>query len=535
VTVESRGRRSGTNRARMRPLTVALGLRSVGWFVFAVLQLRGLITSIYGYHSLRQTQTAISIREMLRGGPLLRYETPIFGPPWSIPLEFPLYQWICAAAVKLFGTSIDGTARVVSAIFGAGCVVALTRIHRVLGRPESERHLLGAMAALSPVMLFWSHTVLIETCSVFFTLLWLELALRWMLQPAANRIWIVLGAIAVGFLAGATKGTSVVPGLVFVALLLLARLRKRWSELRSSQTRRSFIVEHFGAGIVMLAPVAGAGWWTRTAEKIRLLNPRGPGEIRRQIFGTWAERKELGVLGRATVRTLGNTVGSTWVVIVVGVAVLFACVRFRRSESIAQSSTMLSSGVLAFSSLFTFVVTPLALFHVHVVHDYYTVELAPFLILAIVFGLSVVRERVPASWAVLPNAVIPILVVVTSFVTYSRFYEPKDTQQVVYDPGMKAAVERALGPNDVIIVRNTGYDPSIGYHVDRKIVTQFESKDVVDLGKEFGRLDAAGYRSGVIQCGPIPERVKRYLERSGREQLGVWHGCTLFGLPKPLT
>jgi hypothetical protein len=497
VIVDGQDRASGVRRVRDWSVALARGLRVFGWFVFVVVQVRGLTTSIYGYHSLRQTQTAISIREMLRGGPLLRYETPIFGPPWSIPLEFPTYQWICAGGVKLFGTSIDGTSRVVSSIFGAGCVIVLTRIHRVLERPELERHLLEAMAVLSPLLLFWSHTVLIETCSVFLALVWLEFALRWVLRPGEKRMGMLFGAVVFGFFAGATKGTSVFPALIFFGVFVAARLvrvARRRQLPRVQPTRRQFLVELFGVGIAVLAPIAATGWWTRTAETTRLRNPRGPGEIRRQIFGTWAERTEFGVFGRATVRTVGHSIGSTWVAVGVGVAVVAACLRFRRPASVSQadSAMTLSSTVLALASMAAFVVTPLALFHVHVIHDYYSVEILPYLILSVVFGFSVIRERLPSSSVALANLVIPTVVVVLSLTTYARFYGPKDAEQMAYHPAMRAAVERSFGPDDVIVVRNTGYDPSIGYHVARKIVTQSESDDIVELNAELRRLDAAG-------------------------------------------
>src|SRR5579862_7514545 len=47
-------------------------------------------TPVIGMHAFRQTQTAITSYWMLKGSPWLAYETPVLGPPWSIPFEFPL-------------------------------------------------------------------------------------------------------------------------------------------------------------------------------------------------------------------------------------------------------------------------------------------------------------------------------------------------------------------------------------------------------------------------------------------------------------
>ncbi len=540
VSVERRDRPSDLAKSRSRPFSVVRSLQFFGWFVFVLLQTRGFSTSIYGYHGLRQVQTAISIREIVRGGPLLRYETPIFGPPWSIPLEFPLYQWICAAAVNLFGSSIDGTSRLVSALFGAGCVIELARVHRALGRPQSERDLLGAMAVLSPLLMFWSHTVLIETCSVFVTLLWLELALRWTIrspesQTEKGRLLLVPGAAVIGFLAGATKATTVFPALVFVGAVGVVRFKDSVAKGQTPSAHFALFWQHLMRGLaVVTPPIAAAIWWSRLSEAQRLKNPRGVGDVRRQMFGTWEERLEFRRLGGATLRTLGHSVGSTWVVVVVAISAIAVSRLFREPKSVfvALTPPSLTSGNLAVASALSFVVTPFVLFHVHVVHDYYSVEILPYALFFTVFGLALIRERVPISYAFLPSVVAPVVIAFLSLTSYARFYGPKDANPMAYHPEMIAAVDRVFAKNDVIVLRGTVFDPSIGYHVDRKMVIQ-ETAEVSALEEEFTRLAVAGYRSGFIQCGPVPRKVLQLINDSRRPKVGVWNGCTVFGLPEP--
>src|SRR5262249_20433758 len=62
---------------------------------------------ITDYHAFRQTQTAISAYYMVGRPPSLAYETPVLGPPWSIPFEFPLYQWVVAGLVTVLKTPLD--------------------------------------------------------------------------------------------------------------------------------------------------------------------------------------------------------------------------------------------------------------------------------------------------------------------------------------------------------------------------------------------------------------------------------------------
>ena len=72
------------------------------------------ILDVFGF---RQAQTAISSYYFLQGSPFFAYHTPVMGPPWSIPFEFPFYQWIVALVSKGFEYPLDQSGRLVSAIF----------------------------------------------------------------------------------------------------------------------------------------------------------------------------------------------------------------------------------------------------------------------------------------------------------------------------------------------------------------------------------------------------------------------------------
>lgn len=67
-------------------------------FIAISLSIRGMMYDfskpILDMFSFRQTQTAISVLWMIKEGHYLNYQTPVLGFPWSIPFEFPLYQWM---------------------------------------------------------------------------------------------------------------------------------------------------------------------------------------------------------------------------------------------------------------------------------------------------------------------------------------------------------------------------------------------------------------------------------------------------------
>src|SRR6185312_13793564 len=63
-------------------------------------------------HEFRQLQTAVSTYWMKQDGFRLDYETPLFGPPaWSIPMEFPVYEWCVAKLSRATGLPLDQSGR----------------------------------------------------------------------------------------------------------------------------------------------------------------------------------------------------------------------------------------------------------------------------------------------------------------------------------------------------------------------------------------------------------------------------------------
>ena len=59
------------------------------------------------HHSFRQTQTALTSFWMLHGGGFFAYLTPVLGAPWTVPMEFPLFQAIVAFVVRVGGLPLD--------------------------------------------------------------------------------------------------------------------------------------------------------------------------------------------------------------------------------------------------------------------------------------------------------------------------------------------------------------------------------------------------------------------------------------------
>jgi hypothetical protein len=155
---------------------VALFAGCLVWF--AVVSAVGWNGSLSDRHGFRQTQTALTSYYLLKGGPFLRYETPVLGAPWSVPFEFPLYQWLAAKTVEIAGTSLNSAGRLVSEAF---FVLTLVILFDLLGRFQVRllhRLVFIILMLASPLYVFWSRTFMIESTALFFSLAYLDLVLR---------------------------------------------------------------------------------------------------------------------------------------------------------------------------------------------------------------------------------------------------------------------------------------------------------------------------------------------------------------------
>ena len=104
---------------------------------------------------------------MLRGGPWLIYETPVLGPPWTIPFEFPLYQWTVAVLVWSTGMALDPAGRSVSIAFFLLTLWPTERILAALRVTLPCRLVILSLLVASPFYIFWSGTFLIESTALF--------------------------------------------------------------------------------------------------------------------------------------------------------------------------------------------------------------------------------------------------------------------------------------------------------------------------------------------------------------------------------
>jgi hypothetical protein len=241
-------------------------------------------------HEFRQTQTALTTLFIQREHDFsLAYPTPVLGKPWSIPMEFPLYQWTVAVVGKATHWPLAEAGRLVALVCFYLTLPALYLLLGQLGLPPLHR-LPGLCLALTcPLYIFYSRAFLIESMALMFAV-WF--AVSFVQAMRTHRAAWLAATVLCGLAAGLVKVTTfliwLAPAAAYGGYCVWRdwpRGSSGWNPLR--QTLR------WGAGGVAL-PFAAAIWWVKFADAAKARNPAGDfltsANLQPFNFGTWPMR-----------------------------------------------------------------------------------------------------------------------------------------------------------------------------------------------------------------------------------------------------
>ncbi len=478
-------------------LALHLGLGSVG-----------LHHTLLGDHGFRPVQTALSSLFYLRDGLSLHYRTPVLGPPYEIPLEFPLFQAAVAGLVKATGLDLDFAGRLVSwAFFLAGLPAA----YGLLGRlrvPAAHRLLILAVWLLSPLYLFFSRHFLIESTALTFSL-WYLLAFDHFLERPRAGSW--LAAAVCGALAGMVKVTSFVVFLVAALLLLLRAAREAGRPAPWRLAGR--------AVLATLVPFVATTVWTLQAAAVRQHNPEA--NFMSSVFGYWTFGDLALRLSPAFwVRTFDVWSGPILSEAGVALVALYFCwLRGRYRWAVAGCLAAFLSGQLIFSNLYF-------------VHDYYFYPSGLFLAAALGFFLVELLEH--PGLAAGAKALFVVVVLGLQVQAYTRTFFPEQRSNPPVPPvcGVLQAITR---PDELVVVLGYDWDPFVPYYAQRPALMLMKGRehDPASVRRSIERLDRSQVGAVVIagalwldggfvsQAMPSLDLGPRPL-LSNRFDLGVW-------------
>jgi hypothetical protein len=459
-------------------LLYALGVLSIGWN-----------HTLLDDHGFRQTQTAISVYYLVGQGPRLAYQTPVLGPPWALPFEFPFYQWIVASLVGTLRSPLEQTGRAVSVAFFLLSLFPAWRILFRLGLSPASRSMALSLWLVSPFYLFWSRTFLIESTALFLGLTYLATSMAY---RDSNRRTALFGCLIAGALAALVKITTF--GVFAIAIFLV------WSA--AIRARRRILVLLLLVGL----PAACGLAWTRFADGCKELNPLGQymtsAALHEWNFGTLAQRCSVEtwfvILGR------GNLIVGHLALL--GLGTIGLIVARRRRTGFAACVLLAMSAPLVFTNL-------------HYVHEYYAYANGVFWIAAMGLCLAAMLEchgLVRRSAYYLLAAVIA-----TSVLQYRQYYYPVQAANATAIADLGEKLQRLTNSNDVLLIVGCDWSPEIPFYSRRRaLMVPVWKRDVLqDL--EQSRSNLRAYRIGalVVNKRPAyevdPALLRRLVDRYG--------------------
>ena len=215
----------------------------------------------------RQAQTALTAEFIQREDNFsLAYPTPVLGKPWSIPMEFPLYQWTVVELSNLSGMPLTQAGRTVSLLCFYLAMPALYTLLARVGLSFAFRLVALTVVLTCPLYIFYARAFLIETMAWMFGT-WFLLGYVYAVEKR-RPVWLALAAFA-GAGAGLVKVTTL---LFFLIPAFTWTLVWFWQDFRRSVGRDRFrllVTRTVWCGLAVVVPFGAAIWWVKYSDLIK--------------------------------------------------------------------------------------------------------------------------------------------------------------------------------------------------------------------------------------------------------------------------
>jgi len=274
-----------TDQANMQRESLAGGTASRrGMLLIAVLLVLGLSLGLRIWnlksplteaHSFRQTQTAFTVAVFVQKGiSWLHPQMPVYGPPWEVPFEFPLYQATAAVVARVTGFNVDLACRTTSLACFYLSAAMLYLLCRELFRSRAVCAAVMVVYLFSPFNVLWSRAALMEYAAVSFALGFVYCALRWC-RSSGQWWWLALYVMsgALGTLTKITTMAITVPPILAIMYCGLCNGRDLSSDGFTTRPGRRSMLAAVGLGVGALVCIAVGQMWVSHADAIKAGSP----------------------------------------------------------------------------------------------------------------------------------------------------------------------------------------------------------------------------------------------------------------------
>ncbi|MBN1438028.1 MAG: hypothetical protein JW929_01355 [Anaerolineales bacterium] len=313
---------------------------------------------------------------------LFHYQTPVFGPPWQVPLEFPLYQALCTVFANLTGIDLTLSARLVSLMVFYATALFLVLLCQKFLESKSLILIILTVYLWLPFNIRYSTEILPDYFSVLLAMSYLYWIHEWL---AAPRSLPRFSLAAISGILGAMVKITTMPIVAIPAVLMALDGLRQWGmapkDFLSPRTLAGMLKRHAGplvllAGIALL-PLAAEILWVRLEDAVKQANPYTvwltSANSSDWWYGTWSQKLSYTEwTGKFT--NLRNY-------FLFGPVILFPVLGVACLRRLPPKSRCVFGSALAGTLLTVFI-----FFNLYF-HEYYYIAVAAFLSILIGFGI----------------------------------------------------------------------------------------------------------------------------------------------------
>ena len=453
---------------------------------------------ILDFHGFRQTQTAISVYYFVHEGFRFDYITPVLGPPWSIPMEFPLYQWIVAFVVLMTKSAIDQAGRLVSVLFFYACLIPIYLLSREYIKKKSYSLIILSMVLINPVYIFWTRTFMIESTALFLSLSYLYLFTK-ALEKEKWRYPVL--AIIVGSLAGLTKITTFAVFLIAVFIIYCYMFNQKVVNYSNKDILLKYIIT---GALLALVPVLISYAWVQFGDSLKVDHPYASfltsSSLKTWNWGSWEQKVSLATWEK--IFNLSSFYQSFSLFCKVN-SIILHLITFIILFLVSKRKTLVGSLLLIYIS------APLIFTNLYYVHYYYQYANTVFFCFAIGFiCISIIDSKNKIYSSVGTYLILPLILLFYIDGYSSFYYRAQTAPDHLYKPfkELTSFLKVNTKPDDIIIFDGFDWDSRYAYYSERKaLMTRTRGLNTGEFNNSLERIKSDNLNIGAVVFKKYPD------------------------------
>ena len=416
-------------------------------------------------HDFRQTQTALTtfFLNPVDLQTLLNYETPVFGKPWSIPMEFPTYQFLAFHMQSLTLFDLDKSGRLVSLLFGVLVILPVIGIMRIFKINDKGIFSFILLYLTSGIYLYWNRTFMIESTSLFFSILTIYLyllirndftTLKYNRIHLTNTLLLnssLFFSLTISLL---TKPTTSLPVLSLIGLDIIYTVFTAFIS-RRHPVHEVITLNFVLKSIAVLSSIFLLFAWINYADSLKEMNEIGidltSQNLRAWNYGTIEQRFSKDLWLDVVIDRMFTYIG-----FLPALLLLFSGVR---SKSMSNSQR-----IFVFLNLYLTFLPLLVFTNLHIRHNYYQSANQIYLLISLATCFSVIRTKTYFNSITL----LITLFVIGSYVHFYNAYYKYAYIETNEQLEIGEIINTNTTSDSAIMIFGADWNPAIAYHSKRK-------------------------------------------------------------------